>query len=236
MKKLYLAALLFLFSTMQASAGITQISSWFRVTSPDTLAGLIAIYCEEYLQVEDANTGILYEQRGCASTPYYNVVLTPAAKDLLKQDSNADIAATLFNGTSSQYVRGDGTIADFPEASSFSISYPSSRSVSLGTAYQCTDTTKPCQVTVNVRCPLSLSLLTGATCEGEVRVGNSSSVSTGGGTNIAPIYRNASGVLGLSTNDTETKVVSIPTGGYFAVRQTSGTVNIVSVYEQAIGQ
>lgn len=233
MKKL-LAALIIVFST-SANADIIPVSSMYRVTSPDTITSWLGQYCEEYLQVMDSATGMIYMQRDCLGTPRNDLYLTPVAQTLFNKTSMAAIASTIFTGTSSQYVRGDGVVANFPSSPSFSVGYPSSRSITLATAYQCTNTAKPCQIVINVRCPLTLSLLVGATCEGEIRVGSSNTVATGGGANIAPIYRNASGIIGLSTNDIETKTISIPAGGYFAVRQTTGAVNIVSVFEQVIG-
>lgn len=114
--------------------------------------------------------------------------------------------------------------------------YPSARTFALATAYQCTDTSKPCVLTITMTCPLTLSLLAGASCTGEVRLGNSSAVATGGGANVAPIQRNASGILGLSTNDCESKTVAVPAGGYVAVRQTSGSgMTFCGVMEQVAG-
>lgn len=143
--------------------------------------------------------------------------------------------ATKFNspsGTTAQYLRGDGSLATLPTPST--VGSPASRSVSLSTAYQCTDNTKSCTVTATMTCPLTLSLLAGATCSGEVRIGSANTVASGGGTNIAPIQRNASGILGLSTNDYETKTIRIPIGWYFAIRQTAGAgMTVISVFDQA---
>lgn len=137
------------------------------------------------------------------------------------------------SGSASQCVRGDGSIGSCPVTLNATGS-PSSRTVSLATAYQCTDTSRPCMITATMTCPLTLSLLAGATCAGEFRIGSANTVATGGGTNIAPIQRNASGILGLSTNDYETKTVKVPVGWYFAIRQTTGSgMNIISVFDQA---
>jgi len=146
---------------------------------------------------------------------------------------NAGLATKLTTPScpTSQYLRGDASCANFPAINS--LGSPNTRTLSLATAYQCTDTSRSCRVTLTVACPLTLSILAGSTCAGEVRIGSTNGVATGSGTNIAPIQRNASGILGLSTNDYETKSINIPVGWYFAVRQTSGTVNIVSAFDQA---
>lgn len=144
--------------------------------------------------------------------------------------------ATKFNvptGSATQCLRGDGSVGVCPVTST-TTSAPTQRSVSLSTAYQCTDTARPCMVTATMTCPLTLSLLAGATCAGEFRIGSANNVATGGGTNIAPIQRNASGILGLSTNDYETNTVKVPVGWFFAIRQTTGSgMSIISVFDQA---
>lgn len=123
-----------------------------------------------------------------------------------------------------------------PAAYTFTVGAPTTRTVSLATAYQCTTSTKPCAVTVTMSCPLTLSILAGATCAGEVRIGSTNAVATGGGTNVAPIQRNASGIVGLSTNDYETKTIIVPAGWYFAVRQITGTgMAIIAAYDQVQG-
>lgn len=73
-------------------------------------------------------------------------------------------------------------------------------------------------------------------CAGETRFGSSNTVATGGGTNVAPIQRNASGILGLSTNDYETKTISVPTGWFFALSQTTGSgMTVISAFDQSMG-
>jgi hypothetical protein len=96
---------------------------------------------------------------------------------------------------------------------------PNARSISLETAYQCTDADRHCFVTITLSCP-------SGTCDGEFRIGAANTVDSGGGTNIAPIS--------LSNADYETKTVKVPIGWYFAVRQTTGSgMSIVAAFDQS---
>lgn len=149
--------------------------------------------------------------------------------------ANLPLSALNIGGTSSQVVLGDGSLGALPTQTPFTVAGPTSRSLSLATAYQCTNTNKPCVLTLSVACPLTLSVLSTQTCAGEVRLGSANTVASGGGTNIAPIQRQAGGILGLSTNDYETKTINVPTGWYFAVRSTTGSPSVVSAFDQEMG-
>lgn len=124
--------------------------------------------------------------------------------------------------------------------SAFTVGAPNTRSISLATAYQCTDNTKPCTFTLTMQCPLN-SLLTGSsTCAGEVRIGSANTVASGAsGTVIGPINRSVTGVstlLAFSNGDYETKTIRLPTGWYIAVRQTNsqgGTLTVPGAFDQS---
>lgn len=131
-------------------------------------------------------------------------------------------------------VATSGSYNDLSNKPVFDFGTPNSRSISLATAYQCTDTAKACVVTITVACPLTVSILAGATCAGEMRLGSTNAVASGSGTLIAAVQRNASGVVGLATNDYETKSLAVPVGWYFAVLQPSGTgLTIISTFDQS---
>jgi hypothetical protein len=152
--------------------------------------------------------------------------------------ARTSISLTTIGTGAASYNSSNGVInvPTPPSVTPFNFGSPNARTVSAATAYQCTDTAKPCVVTLTVTCPLTLSILAGATCAGEVRIGSNNTVATGGGTNIAPINRNASGIIGLSTNDNETKTITVPAGWFFAIRQTTGTgMTIVAVFDQSAG-
>lgn len=120
-----------------------------------------------------------------------------------------------------------------------SFGYPTSRSLSLATAYQCTNTAKPCVVTVNLTSSASFSLLGGQTNTADILVGSTSAVASGTGS-IVGRYGNSStaGVavgIGVATIAGVQVTAFVPVGGYFAVRQTAGTVTITSAFDQAVG-
>lgn len=114
-----------------------------------------------------------------------------------------------------------------------------SRTLSLATAYQATDNTKPAIVTITLTSTASITLTAGTTIVGEVREGSSSSVATGGGTAIGAYINSITGTLvigaNISTASNQTITFALPAGHYFAVRQTSGSgLSIVSAFDQAL--
>lgn len=116
---------------------------------------------------------------------------------------------------------------------------PTARTVSLATAYQATNTAKPAIVTINITSTANLSLSGGTTNSADVVIGSTSAVASGTGT-VAGKYSNASTgslTIGLNTNAVAASPMTfnLPTGWYFAVRQTSGTVTITSAFDQAVG-
>lgn len=121
----------------------------------------------------------------------------------------------------------------------YAVGYPTTRTVALATAYQCTTNTKPCIFTVTVTSTASLSLTAGTTNQADILVGSTNGVATGTGTVIAKYSNSMTGTLvvglGVNTIANATYTVAVPTGGYVAVRQTSGTVTIVSAYDQSSG-
>lgn len=116
---------------------------------------------------------------------------------------------------------------------------PNTRSLSLATAYQATDTTKPAVVAVNLTSTATLSLTGGTTNTATVVVGSTSAVASGTGTVICN-YNNASTgtlTIGLALNQVaaSTCTFALPTGWFFAIRQTAGTVAITSGFDQSVG-
>lgn len=122
---------------------------------------------------------------------------------------------------------------------SFSSGAPNSRSLSLATAYQATDVSKPALVTVDLTSTAVINLSGGQTHSADIIIGSTNAVASGTGT-VVGRYSNASTgtvVVGLSMSTTEANTVSfvLPIGWYFAVRQTSGTVTITSAFDQSLG-
>lgn len=118
-------------------------------------------------------------------------------------------------------------------------SAPNSRSLSLATAYQATDTTKPALVTINLTSTANLSLSGGTTNSADVVIGSTNAVAGGTGTVISKYSNASTGTLtiGLNTNAiaATSATVALPSGWFFAVRQTAGTVTITSAFDQAVG-
>lgn len=124
-------------------------------------------------------------------------------------------------------------------ASALLASYPTTRAVTAGTAYQCTNTAKPCVFTVTLSSTASLSLAGDTTNTADIMLGNSSAVASDTGTILARYSNTMTGTLvvglGVNTNANATYSVTIPIGGYMAVRQTAGTISVVSAHDQSLG-
>lgn len=123
--------------------------------------------------------------------------------------------------------------------SAFSVGSPTSRgSLTLSTAYQCTNTSKPCVFTVTTNCPLT-GFGGQTTCAGEIRIGSASTVANGSsGTVISSLSRSLTGLSALLTfgsSDNDTTTIHMPAGWYIAVRQTTGTSLTSSAFDQEIG-
>jgi hypothetical protein len=124
-------------------------------------------------------------------------------------------------------------------AYTFSVGAPNTRSVSLSTAYQASNSAKPCQVTVNLSSTASLTLTTGTTNTALVIIGSTSAVASGTGTQVGSYSNSLTGslVVGLNISTSSTQTVSfvLPAGWYFAVVPQTGTVNVASAFDQSLG-
>lgn len=118
-------------------------------------------------------------------------------------------------------------------------SSPTSRTLLLATAYQASDPTRPACVTINLNSTASLSLTAGTTNTADVLIGSTSAVAAGTGTIVGRYSNSLTGTLvvglALNTVSSYTSNLSLPTGWYFAVRQTGGAVTITSAFDQAVG-
>jgi hypothetical protein len=116
---------------------------------------------------------------------------------------------------------------------------PVSRSLSLATAYQATDPTKPAVVTINLTSSANFSLTGGTTNSADILVGTTSGVASGTGSVVAKYSNSVTGTIavGLNMNSVAAlpHVIHVPAGYYFAVRQTSGAVTITSAFDQTVG-
>lgn len=125
------------------------------------------------------------------------------------------------------------------DAGPSTIAAPTSRTTALATAYQATNPAKPAKVTVNLTSTANLSLSGGATNSADIVIGPTSAVASGTGTVIAKYSNSSTGTLtiGLNTNAgaANPMVFDLPANYYWAVRTTSGTVSIVSAFDQQLG-
>lgn len=142
-------------------------------------------------------------------------------------------------GTTSQYVRGDGSLATLPAAPAFSVGNPSARTFALATGYQCTTPAKPCLFTITLQAQSAISLLGASNNEGQILIGSTSAVGSGTGTVTATYKNNLSGtlVVGLNLNSQQANTYSVfvPANQWAAVRQTAGSgLQVVSVLEQVL--
>lgn len=136
---------------------------------------------------------------------------------------------------------GPGTPGATGPAGPSAFGSPSTRTVALATAYQCTTPAKPCLVTVTLQSQSSISLAGASNNEGAIMLGSTSAVAAGTGTALAAYKNNLGGglVVGLNLNSTQanTYTVPVPANWYFAVRQTAGTgLQVVSAFDQLVGQ
>lgn len=115
---------------------------------------------------------------------------------------------------------------------------PNSRSVSLATAYQATDTAHAALVAINLTSTASISLSGGTTNSATVVIGSTNGVAGGTGTVICNYSNSNTGALTIGLNLSTVSAVPcsfvLPAGWYFAARQTAGTVTITSVFDQSM--
>lgn len=119
------------------------------------------------------------------------------------------------------------------------ISSPNTRTLSLATAYQCTDNMKPCIVVINLQSTATISLSGGTTNTGNALIGSTNGVASGTGTILCAYTNSNTGALtiglNLSTIATSQCTLSVPIGWFFAIRQIAGTVTITSAFDQSLG-
>lgn len=117
------------------------------------------------------------------------------------------------------------------------ISAPNTRSVSLATAYQATDTTKPAFVTVILDCTVTVGIGSPQANTVELIIGSTNAVASGTGT-LADSFRSDLSVTLISLGWTGRQSIraQLPVNWYFAVRRTAGTgCTISSAIDQGLG-
>ena len=155
-----------------------------------------------------------------------------------KGDTGAQGPIGLTGATGAQGPKGDTGATGPAGPSAFGI--PTARTLSLATAYQATDPTKPAMVTVSLQSTSSFSLIGISNNEGSILVGSTNAVASGTGSAVG-VYKNNLGgglVVGVSVTSqaANTYTFALPAGWYFSIRQTAGTgLSIVSAFDQTVG-
>lgn len=116
---------------------------------------------------------------------------------------------------------------------------PNAVAATLGTAFQATDPTRGALCVVNLTSTAQLTLGGGQTHTGNIVIGSTAAVAAGTGT-VVGVYTNSQTgtvIVGVGLNAQLSMPIAfyLPKGWYYAVRQTAGTITIVSAYDQAIG-
>jgi len=116
---------------------------------------------------------------------------------------------------------------------------PTTRSLNLATAYQCTTPALSCAVTITLQSQSSISLSGASNNEGAITIGSTNAVASGTGTNVATYKNNLGGTLvvglNLTSQQANTYSVFLPPNWYLAIRQTAGTgLQVVSAFDQTI--
>lgn len=116
---------------------------------------------------------------------------------------------------------------------------PTSRTLSLATAYQATNSAKPAMVSITLSSTANFSLTGGTTNAADILIGSTNAVASGTGTILGRYTNSVTGTIAVGLNmnsqSIQTYLLPLPIGYFFAVRQTSGTVAIAFAYDQAVG-
>lgn len=117
MKKLLsLVAALALFAS-PALAGIGGTGSaiiWFN--SPNTISNVLIAYCNDGNIATDLDNGIWYGLTNCNTVPVASQIWPPAASSVSGLSGLLAAKFSIPTGFTTQYVRGDGSLATFPTA------------------------------------------------------------------------------------------------------------------------
>lgn len=134
------------------------------------------------------------------------------------------------------------TCLNFPTPAAppaFAIGTPTSRTLSVATAYQATTSTKPAVITVNLSSIASLSLTSGTTNTAIIVIGATTGVASGTGTTIGTYTNSLTGSLAIALNvqtqSGQPLTFVLPAGWYFAILQQTGTVTVSTAFDQAMG-
>lgn len=116
---------------------------------------------------------------------------------------------------------------------------PTARTLSMATAYQASNTAKPAEVSFSLSSAATLTLTGGTPNSATVYIGSTSAVASGTGMAVCQYTNTNAGTLTIGLNLVQTLVapcqLSLPTGWFFAIVQTSGSVSIINASDQSVG-
>lgn len=174
---------------------------------------------------------------GSAATVAVGTVSTGAPGSSATVTNAGTSSAAIFNMSIPRGDVGATGSTGAPGVDAFAV--PTTRSLSLATAYQATNTAKPAVVTVNLSSVATISLSGGTTNTATVYIGATSAVASGTGTAMCNYTNSNTGALtiglNLSTTATTTCTLALPAGWFFSIIQSSGTVTITNARDQQVG-
>lgn len=223
MKKfLLLAALLF---PLQANATISGPNIPDIIyTSPDTKENIAAIpgVCEVFSRYADGNTGDRWMITSCAGTPVFARIWPLDISSIINLTSTLAGKFNSPTGTSSQYIKGDGTYGTYTGPVTRTFNYPTR---ALNSCFQIS-TTQDAEFHYKVDVTTGLSLTTGA--QGTVTATSyTNSGCTTGAQAIADGTASQTGtlVIGLGVNQTISAGIDgmLPAGKWMKIT-TANTV------------
>lgn len=160
-----------------------------------------------------------------------------------KGDTGATGATGPAGATGSQGPAGStgATGSAGPAGVSFTPQSPVSRTITIGSPFQHTDTTKPFKVMANVRATQTLTVAGLSADKLELRIGPSSAsvaAAGSGGFSMAVWESGITGIalmIGAGIQDGGQMFADVPAGWYFQINRLSGTAaTVVSCFSQSL--
>jgi len=152
-------------------------------------------------------------------------------------------ATATISGTAPNYLLNIGIPAGAAGANgvSYSPQAPVARTVTAATAYQHTDTTKPCKVTVNARATQTVTVAGTVADRLELRIGPTAAAvapSGAGGFSMGVWESGITGIalmIGAAVQDGGQITADLPAGWYFQINRLSGTsATVVNCFTQSL--
>lgn len=189
------------------------------LTAPDaaTARTALAAVATTDLRLADARTPLTH---------------THAISDVTGLQSALNSKFNTPSGATSQYVRGDGSLATLPAGTAFNYGDPVARTLVASTAYQAADPTKAAIIYPSYSCQNATQVLASSACTLQVRIGTAGlTCSTG------TVYYTQSLTVGLglllTQNSTNPVPIFLPAGRSFAICPQTGTFAITAVEQTA---